>query len=715
MTYDGIFLILSILILVTFIVIAYFWFKANSEDYTINQSIKGEYPPALLGQRCSVVQTETTSLLLPGYFEPQECGYNLKCVLNTPNDAYGICKSVLGGFCNNIFDCAPGATGCVGGVCTSTLQGGLFSACTTNTNQTGFIPCDSSLGLQCSSDSGGICLYQNGQTCTNSNQCLDNYCLPNNSSGPTGVCIPRIAGGEACTVDYCQEGFSCLGGVCQPTGVSLGNTGAFCTIPYSGKTPLLSCNSGLVCSFDPDTNNTYFYPGITGYGVCQTATIPITQTCLAGNNACIPTSVCIKGSGLTGYCQSPIDNTGINNVNWCGAKSTGLCTSGYVCNTNTYYCQGTTGSLCSATGFGTCKTGTCSSYKLGIFTPINNRTNINTWNTYTLPTGITISDESSISTRQTTDIDLDGSPYTLTEIIYSDPVILNQNSFNHFFYATIKTDANNVNTFSGWSSVTFTNGYVPPFTPGYTLTSIRFTKGGNFTVHLYTTTNPSNQYPNKSAIYRYFYNKYNKNTGQFDLRNPANYFYCPDENILFKSWDVDDVYNQNIVTINTQSNNIIVYYANLNDPDLNNHTFSYFNTINFSTPPVWVKSMTIPATPSIYNFVINGIKSGDTKQSVYMSSYNGTTLSLTPLYTLNQNTVNGMASAFNLLNNKFEHQLYYVSSTQFNYVDYTSLNSIPFETPINGYPPSFMTSNSTNAMSFGNLDEKLYTIVSICE
>ena len=168
MNKDGLFIFFTILVLIVFVAIAYYWLKTGSKEYNIDDTIKGLYKNAGLNQKCSTTSSENVdgvTILLPQYYEPQTCGYNLECVLGSTGDIYGYCKSKVGGQCFSVYDCAPDTNNdiyCTGGICTIGPKGVLGSACGSSGTIGGGVICNAALGL---TGVKGVCLLEDGYNC----------------------------------------------------------------------------------------------------------------------------------------------------------------------------------------------------------------------------------------------------------------------------------------------------------------------------------------------------------------------------------------------------------------------------------------------------------------------------------------------------------------------------------------------------------------------
>lgn len=710
MSQEVIFLILCLLIFFIFVGVLVYWLYVSSRPFNQDQTSKGVYPDAGLNQRCATGFTgaNNITLLLPGYYEPQGCGYNLTCVPNGPGDIYGICKSIVSGACNTVYDCAPSSLGqvyCSGGICNLGLTGGLNSACNSDTQ------CDISKGLACAAN--GACLYIDGEDCSNSNQCVGGLC--NFTTNPDiGTCTSKYPGGGVCLADYCETGFSCVDGICQPvgpTGATLtpGDRGTFCSIPYySNPSPLdqLVCNPGLVCNFTPQTFNTTKYPGITGLGLCDIPFTPQTVSCNSVSGACIPPSVCnvFGGTGLA-YCSAPIVG-GEFNINWCGIGSSSICESGYSCDPTTFQCLPSIGNMCNGVT-GICTSGSCTSYNVGVFSPSRNLSiahgatgAFGTWTYIPLPSGVTPNSSTRISAYQVNTI---GSapyyaPITNTRFIYWDNTISNV----QFYYTEINIDDEGdiQQDPMGWQLIDILSS------SGFTSYGLKFSSGGSFTVGNYDGVN--------NLIYYTSYSNLDLGSNTLDFGPGVNYSF-PSFNPDMKDWDVDDVYNMGVVALQSTTPPTF-YISQVSSPGLMTESGNLPTT--FSTAPSWVKYTVSPTNVSYNdNILTNGILTGDTEQTIYKLEYNvGFTSTVT--YVLTQAVNNGVGASFNITNNIREAEFYYVSDTEFLYSTYVSsinTNNEPLQVSLVGYPPDFMVTGRTNGLSCGNLDARLYTIVSICE
>lgn len=733
---DGIVLLICLVIIVIFIGIIIYWLVRNSKPYTINDSVKGLYDYAQLGQLCLVGATGTStgqdSLLLPGYFQPQNCDSGLACIPIKNNSEYGYCKSKVGNYCTNIYDCAPpefaGGSGtevyCSGSICTSQNLGVLFSACGGTTGTTGPIglQCDTiDLNLICSN---GTCLGNLGFDCTSQNQCAGGLFCDTN----TNQCIAPIQPAQLCDGDYCTSGFGCTGGVCEPlipiSGTNLftapqpGSKGAFCIQGTSVSAPY-ACDSGLICSIDTFLNGPTTGPGVpgifagvTGFGLCD---IPVKQggstgspggTCYSQGGACIPPLVCYNG-----FCQAPI-NGATQDINYCGPGSSEICdlTGLYTCVSN--MCQPNISGLCNG-GTGFCNTGSCTGNKLGIFSldrsGITGATQIGTWQYLDLPVGeVAPTNQSTISTFQNMEIDINGNPITKTKCIYY-PYYMSSSPY--FWLAEFESGSTGSFTVSSnWTQYNITN------TGGTNLIEgIKYTQGGNVTLK-YSLASDVNHLSDVLIFNGY-------TSGNIDFSTPSLgpiEFGISTFQQRVIDWDVDDVFNKAIVglfysDLGATANAIYgalptisgLYAVNNNWP---------ISGINTAT---WCRYFINDGGANINNFMV-GIDNTIQSQ-VLPSPYIIITLGES------QSTGAGFFSTFSNYYSKLE--LYYVSDRSFRYVN--SINA-PTQTsedlPIEGYTPDYtqkstpcplptptISINYVSTLSMGNIDSKLFSLVTICE
>jgi hypothetical protein len=741
MNKDGIFIFFTLLVLAVFIGITYYWLKTGSKEYNIDDTIKGLYKNSGLNQRCSATNTQTdngVTILLPQYFEPQTCGYNLTCVYGDSGAAYGYCKSVIGGQCFSVYDCAPSNTGdifCTGGVCTKGNTGVLFSSCGSSGTIGGGTICDAAAGLICTNT---ICLLSDGYPCTNSNQCSGGACVGSTgfplNNGITGVCISRQPPAGVCTVDYCQAGFGCYisndEGYCQPldkTGpIPTGSKGAFCNIPLYSSNNNLTCDDGLICNFDASLMAPSVYPSLVGYGLCDLPIYPAASTCSSVSGACIPPNVCYAGE-----CLAPKEGaTGDSNINWCGYGSTTVCGNGYECDSTNYCRPSITDSLCGVTGSGICINGlNCSSNKLGIFTPIKTGntgagvlSNFGTWNYIDLPSGETTvpSDESFITSYQYTTIE-SNLPVTYTTIAYLpknfDNFVL-ESPYFWFIRIKINEENNNVTIVNDWNKVDLIN------TSFYSrFDGIKFTSAGNLTFRTLLSVSPTNS----SLIAYYTFDPINFNSNTFDVSTFDKYIDAATEVppnsgnfvILYAvDWDVDDKFNLTGIAIapsaailTVSGSTTTVYYDTipLNINQLSNNIPQ--NNNSATQTGTFVKYIyNYNNTPSIQNFIFNGTDVGDDLYKIYIPN----NLSVQ----MDEPTCYGIASFATYINNIENMEMYYISDKGFRYFNSSFKNSVDnyssIDVGIQGYAPTYTTNNGIHSFSYGNLDRRMFSLTTNC-
>ncbi len=745
MNNDLLFLILAIVVLIVFGVIVGYWFYTSSKDYVVNNSIKGFYQEASLNQRCSVSKNENETLMLPQYYEPQGCGFKQKCIITSSDDIYGYCKADIGGICYNVYDCAPpdGNTGifCNGGICsygTTGIGGVLFSSCgAPSTIGNSF--CDSQLGLICNQ---GTCLYIDGQACIADDQCNGKKCILGNN-GATGICTSQIPAASYCDVNYCQTGFGCdfingNNGYCQPfvkttngaTGVLIntGEKGALCSIPLYSTPTNLPCNGGLVCNFDPMTMNSFSYPGLTGYGICQEPLIQVGENCSTSGSACIPPAVCSTYNATIPYCQAPRDNnnTGFSNINYCGYGSTTQCGVGYSC-VNDYCMPNSENSLCG--GSGVCLNSlTCGNNKLGIFTPIRSGgtgvPSFGSWQYIDLPSSeITLpSSESFISSYQFMDID-NGEPVIKTKVIYlpsSSQIVVGS---TYFWYLDLINN-NGVIINNGWSQITISN-----YTFGYLgeqieLQGIKFTPSGNISINVLFII------PNYSHVYVYNFNPSTFSGSSIDLSsgNITNGIATSPTEYPIIDWDVDDRFNlqsgnvSGALLVNglTGTNSSTVYYGSLNNIILtgitNNYTYMNSSSDKLAT---FVRYIYNYKSSSNGNFIFNGTTGVNNSYNLIIPNVSTSQNILLPV---DEEFFNGVGLFPTYLNNINDLEFYYLSNRGFRYYNAVSNNSSTSynseDVPIQGYTPNFditsIQSSTRNTLTYGNIDRSLYSLITLC-
>ena len=245
---------------------------------------------------------------------------NLVCnnVVNPPDN---ICFSKYLSPCNSDEEC-------LGGVCFAPTVNGIKepSVC--------YCPsADSNINLQ-------VCVYVDGQRCQYNQECYGGVCQKNGTSD-FGICRSRYLPGKPCESgpngeNTCIEGYGCappdplLGSICQPLTIigasgiqapaetnkvnslctdynvytSIGPLGP--TIPSSLE-PLLTCDSGLICSYNLTTRVPVGRPNIDylkGFGTCQRPLSKIGQNC-SSTSACVYPGICIQDDFGVGTCQRP--------------------------------------------------------------------------------------------------------------------------------------------------------------------------------------------------------------------------------------------------------------------------------------------------------------------------------------------------------------------------------------------------------------------------
>lgn len=723
---DGVVLVICLVIIVIFVGIIIYWLIRNSKPYTINDTVKGLYDYAQLGQLCATNRTGTAigenSTLLPGYFQPQNCDKGLACIPISNNSEYGYCKSKLDNYCTNVYDCAPpsyaGGAGtsifCSGGICAQIPLGVLFSSCS-DSNGTVGLQCDTvDLNLICSN---GTCLGNLGFGCTSQNECASGlFC-----DTTVNQCIAPILPTEACDGDYCTTGFGCTGGVCE-TLFSIAGTkqffapqpgeiGAFCNPGPSATSPY-SCNNNLICNIDTFLNAptispgvTGIFTGVTGFGLCSNPLLPAGNSCSSIGNACIPPLVCYDG-----VCQGPVVG-GTEDINYCGVNSTGICdlTGLYTCVNER--CQPNISGLCNgSTGF--CNTGNCTGNKLGIFTldrsGITGTPNIGLWQYLDLPVGETgPSNQSTLSTFQNMIIDVNGNPITKTKCIYYPYYMSND---PYFWLAELESGVTGPFTVSSnWTKCNINNtGNI------YLIDGVKFTQGGNLTI----------KYSLASDIVHLsdviIYNGYT--TGDVDFTSPSlgPIDFISGLKIRVIDWDVDDVFNQGIVgmffiKLGTNISVSGIYGQLPTTPG--SYSVTNISTIYNITAATWCRYYISDSGPNIGSFMIgvdNTIQGPNISPDITLAE--------------SQSTGVGFFSTYSNYFSKFE--LYYASDRSFRYVNSVSTASTQKteDLPIEGYTPDFAQStepcplptpliniNYASTMSMGNIDARFFSLVTICQ
>ena len=729
---DGVILIICLVILVIFVGIIVYWLIRNSKPYTINDSVKGLYDYAQLGQLCATGITGTSvgddSLFLPGYFQPQNCDTGLACIPISNNSEYGYCKAKLNNYCTNVYDCAPpsyaGGSGasifCSGGLCTQTPLGVLFSSCIGTTGTTGPIglQCDTvDLNLICSN---GICLGNLGFGCTSQNECASGLFCDTTAN----QCIAPIQPTGVCNGDYCVSGFGCTGGVCEPlfpiTGTNQffapqpGEVKSFCNPGTSAVSPF-ACNSNLICNIDTYLNAptsspgvTGVFTGITGFGLCSEILLPAGSICSSVGNGCIPPLVCYDG-----VCRAPVVG-GAPDINYCGPSSTGICdlTGLYTCVSDR--CQPNISGLCNgSTGF--CNTGSCSGNKLGIFTldrsGVTGTPNIGTWQYLDLPAGETgPSNQSTISVFQNMEIDISGNPITRTKCIYYPYYMVNN---PYFWLAEFESGATGLFTVSN----NWTQYYIVNTGSTYLVEGVKYTHGGNVTVK-YSANSDVNHLSDVLI-----YNGYT--SGNIDFATPS---LGPIEFTISSlqqrviDWDVDDVYNKSIVGLyynDSGPTGTAIYGVLPTTSGLVNITGNW-SPSSLTTAATWCKYYIDQGGGYDLSFMVgvdNTIQSPNFVNTITLSEP--------------QSTGAGFFTTYSNYYAKLE--LYYASDRSFRYVNSITKSISPFvqsteDLPIEGYTPDFVQSsqscplptpsvniNYVSTMSMGNIDAKFFSLVTICQ
>jgi hypothetical protein len=718
---DSVILIICLVIIIIFVGIIVYWLIRNSKPYTINDTVKGFYDYAQLGQLCLTGPTGTStgqqSTLLPSLFEPQNCDTGLACIPISNNSQYGYCKAKIGNYCSSVYDCSPpeyaGGSGtnifCSGSICTQENLGILFSSCgITGPTGTVGLACDTAnLNLICSS---GTCLGNIGFDCKSQNYCAGGlFCDISQNQ-----CIEPIQPAQLCDGNYCATGFGCTGGVCEPlypiSGTKLtfaaqpGQKGAFC-IPGASVSAPYSCNSGLICNIDAATNASTVYPGITGYGLCD---YPIKQagaSCTSNSGACIPTLVCYNQ-----LCQAPIVG-GEQNINYCGPGTSELCGQGlpYTCVND--YCLPTTGGLCNgSTGY--CAIGSCTGNKLGIFslnrTGSTGSTQLGTWQYLDLPTGETgPSNQSSITVYQNMEIDINGNPLTKTKCVYF-PYFMSTTPY--FWLSEFESGPSGIFDISNnWTKYNINNS-----TSSQVFEGVKYTHGGNLSIKY---SDPTDIYRASNVI---IYNNYVNGDVDFTTPTfgPVTFQLLPPTNNYIVDWDIDDVYNMGMVGLIVVSplNDIALIYG-ANPTVAGPLALSTGASPGVTGSSNWCRYITNPTGPNNQSFIAN---------------FNNTIWSpVNPSIPLADSLTTGSAFFSTLSNNIQKMELYYVTNNNFRYLNniYKSDGTQAQEDlPIEGYcpdytattaPPPVITlftyANHTHTMSMGNIDANMFALIEICE
>lgn len=691
---DVLYILLAVTVVIVFIVIVAIWLINDSKPFNSDETIKGFYDFAQLNQRCVAQGEQKEESFLPTFFQPQTCASGLTCLLAQSTDTYGFCKADIGTSCNTVYDCFPSLTNqifCSGGICSATSNGSLFSACTPGS--TGGLQCDISLGLQCANI--GVCLFEDGFPCTGPNECVGGGCA---IDGVTGICVSKYTPAGNCAFDYCESGFGCTGGICEPlySGVPAapGSQGSFCSIPlYNLLDPdPLSCNEGLVCNFDADTLTPSNYPGITGYGLCDIPNRPITYTCNSLSGACIPPSVCYDG-----VCQAPKVG-GIGDINYCGLGSSNECGPDYQCN-EAYQCvPSTLKGICNGVT-GICTFGTCSNNQMGIFTPYRAKNigvsggNFGTWSFLNLPSGSTGGTGSTqLSSYQYMSLDINNVPITYTRL-----ALFPGNNAPYFYYSLIEVKSDNtVDVIDDWTQITPT---LPTGTE--TLSGVKFSTGGNYVVK---STDLGTE-----AFYLVPFT-----SADFIVLVTQNFFGSMNPLLCY---DVDDVYNNAYVVC--EQNGTFIDVADFTTGTVSFPSPPVVQSVTFASSselPNWVKFIPVPSLTggsgvSPNNFLFNGTLQGNVIPSI------NNVLSL-PTTFLEQTVCSGIGANFAFTNNISDYEIYYVSDSSYRYYNVTTEGDGSLDAKdvaIQGYPPTFSVTGVNETLTRGKLDGRLFTILTLCE
>lgn len=689
---DGIIVLISIILITIFIVVVIIWFNVNSKPYNVSDDTNGFYKYSQLNQLCTDNPHDFKSLL-PDFFVTEACDatQKLTCSKAAPTDEYGYCKSLENGNCFSIYDCAPGVTGmeCIGGKCTTAGLGILYSYCSPNVPGT-----TGTTNVTCGPDyscTNGNCLLIDGKTCTYNSECSSNVC-----NAITKTCISNYQPGNACIGEYCISGFGCTDGFCQPivggnTGpVAPGSTGALCSIPFVGPTGsnFLGCDSGLICNFDAYTNSLNLF-GVTGYGfgLCRPEGVSSGFACSVSGNACFAPNVCYNG-----ICQAPL-NAGVQDINYCGPNSTGICGDVYSC--DSYQCRPELGGLCN-TSNGVCLAGVCGENKIGVLTRSISQINshFGEWKYFNLPAGETPGPTTQISVFQTMSLNMLNNPVTTTKLIYFPEA---QTSSSVYFYiGDVNIDEDLVIT---WTQVNITNTTYPTAA----VIGVKFTTGGNITVLFLTTSfityNGANVYPFSAIV---------SNTLDFTDPLAIAILYLGYQNV--KDWDVDDKYNNIAVAMNVTSGVTEILASDVLD-----------------TPPI-----------TVFTYTSDAGKEGTFCRSLYNSTNNGPTYNfvtgLTPTgatgvhllgatgqgldIPLGETTCLGAGFSTTYSNSLSKMELFYSSDQSFRYVNTIKSATNVYQTVdagIEGYVPEYVATNANNkTMALGNIDNRLFTLITRC-
>ncbi len=336
-------IIFCIFIVIIFSVIIFLSAKwSNTIQAPIQiQEINGSYSTADFGSRCVTENTNNSSTInSPLNYLPGVCKSGLTCVKIYPNDEVGICRKPLGASCNNIYECTSEATVCLNGVCSTYTPGGMGQECLT---VNGYLDC--AAGFKCNGD---ICLKDNGETCTYSNECASNICS-------NFVCLDLIRPGEVCVstnINYCGDDTGtwwCDGHFCQPASIfgdrniKTGEPNAVCYISNPNSLDVPLCNNNLICNKPYYLGETINQFGNEFLGTCQIPQGEWLQAC-SSDHACKQPLIC-----LDGICVNP------TNINNCGFGTSFTCNDGFSCVDG--ICVGKSNAICNSGDY--CETSLC--------------------------------------------------------------------------------------------------------------------------------------------------------------------------------------------------------------------------------------------------------------------------------------------------------------------------------------------------------------------
>ena len=286
-------LIITIIVVILSVVIVVVLLRSSSNAVTTGSTINtGTVALPSLGQLCTYT---------PGNTNLNDLGSTGICAAGLICAQSGICIADIGTPCIDYSQCTSLAN-----VCSGKCANGV-----TNVLE-GFCPCLSS-DLVCVTQSDGYnrCVLVNGESCTSSNQCL-NQCI-------NGICQGFLGLGAACiNNNQCASGLSCSsGGNCQPAGVQNGQQNAFCDSKLPCDSPLFCANNECVSTFSVfGTNCTNSLcnlpltcvaqppvpPSSTTYNIC---TFPYNN---AANFVCIQNFTDVGGTCLANTNQSCFTN-----------------------------------------------------------------------------------------------------------------------------------------------------------------------------------------------------------------------------------------------------------------------------------------------------------------------------------------------------------------------------------------------------------------------